>query len=89
MLFLKPLDETLLHKVFQSFKKILTVEDGTLLGGLGSAVLEFMAEHGYHAEIHRLGIPDRFVEHGSPEELHAECGFDTAGIITAIKKLRT
>lgn len=85
MRFLKPIDEELLHEVLKSHNKIITVEDGTILGGLGTAVMEFINDYEYHAEVQRLGIPDRFIEQGSPEELMAECGFDVAGIITAIK----
>jgi 1-deoxy-D-xylulose-5-phosphate synthase len=80
MRFVKPLDEELLHEVFARYKKIITVEDGCLPGGFGSAVLEFMADHHYHAEVRRLGIPDRVVEHGEQSELHRECGFDAGGI---------
>ena len=80
MRFLKPIDEELLHEVFRKFKKIVTLEDGTIVGGLGSAVLEFMADHGYSAKVTRLGIPDRFVEHGSQQQLYKECGFDTDSI---------
>jgi 1-deoxy-D-xylulose-5-phosphate synthase len=83
MRFVKPLDEVLLHEVFQKFTKIITVEDGCLQGGMGSAVLEFMADHGYNAQVKRLGIPDRLVEHGEQEELQAECGFDQEGIRNA------
>ena len=64
MVFLKPLDEELLHSIFKRFNRILTVEDGSLKGGFGSAVLEFMADHGYNAHIKRIGIPDRYIEHG-------------------------
>ncbi len=86
MRFVKPLDETLLHEVFSKFDKIITVEDGTVLGGLGSAVLEFMSEHNYHAQITRLGIPDKFIQHGTQEELYAECGYDVNGMVkTALK----
>ncbi|MDP4281182.1 MAG: 1-deoxy-D-xylulose-5-phosphate synthase [Bacteroidota bacterium] len=85
--FLKPLDENLLHSVFKKFKKIITIEDGVISGGMGSAVLEFMADHGYSAHIVRLGIPDRFIEQGSIPELHHECGFDTDGIIKAAKEI--
>ena len=83
MRFVKPLDEALLHQVFQKFTKVITVEDGCLQGGMGSAVLEFMADHGYNAQVKRLGIPDRLVEHGEQEELQAECGFDQEGISNA------
>jgi 1-deoxy-D-xylulose-5-phosphate synthase len=84
MRFVKPLDEALLHEIFFNYKKILTVEDGCVQGGFGSAVLEFMADHGYTAEVKRLGIPDRVVEHGEQSELHRECGFDPEGIRSAV-----
>jgi 1-deoxy-D-xylulose-5-phosphate synthase len=80
MRFVKPLDEALLHEVFARYSKIVTVEDGCIQGGFGSAILEFMADHHYHAQVVRLGIPDRVVEHGEQLELHAECGFDPEGI---------
>lgn len=80
MRFVKPLDEALLHEACQQYEKILTVEDGTVKGGFGSAILEFMAEHGYKNEIRILGIPDRLVEHGTPKELHRECGYDAQAI---------
>jgi len=78
--FVKPLDEKLLHHVFSKFKKIITVEDGCVQGGFGSAIIEFMADHNYYAEIKRLGIPDAVIEHGEQIELHHECGFDAEGI---------
>jgi 1-deoxy-D-xylulose-5-phosphate synthase len=78
--FAKPLDKNLLHEVFTSFKKVITVEDGCVEGGVGSAVLEFMADNNYRCEVKRLGIPDRIVEHGEQLELHKECGFDPEGI---------
>lgn len=84
--FLKPIDEELLHEVFQKYDKVITVEDGALTGGLGSAVMEFVAEHNYIAHIYRLGIPDRFIEQGKPEELYHECGYDAEGIATAVRK---
>ena len=84
MRFVKPMDEALLHEIFFNYKKILTVEDGCVQGGFGSAVLEFMADHGYTAEVKRLGIPDRVVEHGEQSELHRECGFDPEGIRSAV-----
>lgn len=80
MRFAKPIDEILLHEVFSKFDKVITVEDGSLMGGMGSAVIEFMTDNGYSANIKRLGIPDRVVEHGSQDELYAECGFDVSGI---------
>ncbi|EON76844.1 1-deoxy-D-xylulose 5-phosphate synthase [Lunatimonas lonarensis] len=87
MRFVKPLDESLLHEVFGKFKKIITVEDGCLMGGFGSAVLEWMADHEYHSQVVRLGIPDRVVEHGEQEQLHAECGFDAKGIAATVRKM--
>ena len=87
MRFLKPIDEEILHKAFKKFNKIITVEDGTIVGGLGSAVLEFMADHNYQAQVKRLGVPDHFVEQGKPEELQRECGYDTEGIVKTVKKL--
>jgi 1-deoxy-D-xylulose-5-phosphate synthase len=85
--FVKPLDEDLLHEVFSKYGKVITVEDGCLQGGFGSAILEFMGDHGYSAHVHRLGIPDRVVEHGEQKELHAECGFDPEGIAEAVRKM--
>lgn len=85
--FVKPLDEALLHKVFKKFKKVITVEDGCVQGGFGSAILEFMADHGYQAQVTRLGIPDLVVEHGEQEELWALCGYDSASIVNTAKTL--
>jgi len=87
MLFLKPMDTDLLHEIFTKFDKILTVEDGALIGGLGSAVAEFMSENGYHDLIRKLGIPDRFVEQGTIAELHHECGYDPEGIMAALRDI--
>ena len=87
MRFVKPLDESLLHEVFGKFKKVITVEDGCLMGGFGSAVVEWMMDNGYQAQVKRLGIPDRIVEHGEQIELHRECGFDPEGIAEAIREL--
>lgn len=78
--FAKPLDENMLHKIFQKFDRVITLEDGCLMGGFGSAVLEFVADNGYSARIQRLGIPDKVIEHGEQIELYAECGYDVAGI---------
>jgi 1-deoxy-D-xylulose-5-phosphate synthase len=80
MRFVKPIDETLLHEVFTKFDKVITVEDGTIIGGLGSAVIEFMADNIYHSRVVRLGIPDEYVHHGTSEELYADCGFDAQAI---------
>lgn len=87
MRFAKPLDEAMLHDIASRFTKILTVEDGTVVGGFGSAVLEFMAANGYTPEVKMLGIPDRIVEHGKPEELHRECGYDAKGIAAAVREM--
>lgn len=87
MRFCKPLDEALLHEVFGKFDKIVTVEDGTVKGGFGSAILEFMAENGYKADVKVLGIPDRIVEHGTLKELHRECEYDAQAIADAVKDL--
>ena len=87
MRFLKPIDEELLHLIFSQFNKIITLEDSSIIGGLGSAVIEFANDNGYHnAVIHRLGIPDRFIEQGTNEELHHECGIDLEGIIKAAEQ---
>ncbi len=80
MRFAKPLDETLLHEVFSKFDKIITVEDGCVIGGMGTAVVEFMADNNYKSRVVRMGIPDRYIHHGTQEELWAECGFDADGI---------
>ncbi|MCY7410142.1 MAG: 1-deoxy-D-xylulose-5-phosphate synthase [Chitinophagales bacterium] len=87
MRFVKPIDSEILHHVFSNFKKIITVEDGVIQGGFGSAVLEFMNEHHYSASIKMLGIPDKFVEHGSPKEQYFECGFDADAIADAVKEM--
>ena len=87
MRFAKPIDEMLLHEVFGKFKHVITVEDGCIQGGMGSAVLEFMADHGYNAHVKRLGIPDKWIEHGSQKELYAECGFDDVALIAAVKEM--
>jgi 1-deoxy-D-xylulose-5-phosphate synthase len=87
MRFVKPLDEALLHKVFSRFDKIITVEDGCLPGGFGSAILEFMADNDYRSHVIRLGIPDRVVEHGEPEQLHKECGYDVESIKMTVHKI--
>jgi 1-deoxy-D-xylulose-5-phosphate synthase len=78
--FVKPLDEELLHEVFSRYEYVITVEDGCIVGGMGSAVLEFMADQGYHARLLRLGIPDRFIEHGEQAQLYEECGFSPTAI---------
>src|ERR1700748_857232 len=85
--FVKPLDEALLHDVFKKFKKVITVEDGCLEGGMGSAVLEFMVDNNYHSQVTRLGIPDKVIEHGEQPELWAECGYDAASIAKQVKAM--
>jgi 1-deoxy-D-xylulose-5-phosphate synthase len=87
MRFAKPLDEELLHEIAHKFNKIITVEDGTVVGGFGSAVLEFMSANNYTPEVKMLGIPDRIVEHGKPEELHRECGYDATAIATTVREM--
>jgi 1-deoxy-D-xylulose-5-phosphate synthase len=87
MRFVKPLDEELLHEIFARYKKIVTVEDGCIQGGFGSAILEFMADNSYQAEVKRLGIPDKIVEHGEQIELHRECGFDAESIERAVEEM--
>jgi len=84
MRFLKPLDENLLHEIGKKFKRIVTLEDGVRNGGLGSAVLEWMEDHGYYPEIIRLGLPDKFVEQGTVDELKKICGIDVSGIKKAL-----
>lgn len=87
MRFVKPIDEGLLHEVFGNYHKIITIEDGTIIGGFGSAVLEFMNANHYSAEVKILGIPDRLVEHGTLKELRAEAGYDAAAIVETAKRL--
>ncbi|WP_121352450.1 1-deoxy-D-xylulose-5-phosphate synthase [Flavisolibacter nicotianae] len=88
MRFAKPLDEALLHEALLQYEKIITVEDGTVVGGFGSAVAEFMALHGYKNDLKILGIPDRIVEHGTLKELHRECGYDAQAIADAVRQMR-
>jgi len=85
--FLKPFDEDLLHQTLKRFDKIISVEDGTVVGGLGSLISEFMVEHAYKNELRILGIPDQFVEHGSLNLLYHECGYDIEGIYSAAKMI--
>ncbi|HTF81527.1 MAG TPA: transketolase C-terminal domain-containing protein, partial [Cytophagales bacterium] len=87
MRYAKPLDEPLLHKIMKKYTKVITVEDGCLQGGFGSAVLEFMADHKYQIHIKRLGIPDQFVEHGEPAELYRDCQYDVNSIEKAVKEI--
>ena len=88
MRFLKPIDEAILQEVAERFSRVVTVENGVKTGGLGSAVIEWMNDHGYHPEIIRLGLPDnQFVEHGKVAELQHIVGLDKEAIIKAIKGL--
>ncbi len=88
MRFAKPLDKEILHEIGRKFTKIITVEDGCKMGGMGSAVLEFFNENNYKPEVVILGIPDIVVEHGKPEEQHRDCGYDTAAIVQTAVKLK-
>jgi 1-deoxy-D-xylulose-5-phosphate synthase len=87
MRFTKPLDEALLHEALLQYERIITVEDGTVVGGFGSAVAEFMAQHRYKNDLKILGIPDRLVEHGTLKELHRECGYDAQAIAEAVRQM--
>lgn len=87
MRFVKPIDEKLLHEVFSKYTKVITVEDGCVDGGFGSAVLEFMADHHYTADVKRLGIPDAVIEHGEQIELQHEAGFDPEHIEKAVMEM--
>ena len=86
MRFLKPIDEDILHEVGRKFKRVITVEDGVVSGGLGSAVLEFFADHDYQVDVERVGIPDAFVEHGTVAQLRAICKMDAEAILNIIKQ---
>jgi 1-deoxy-D-xylulose-5-phosphate synthase len=87
MRFAKPLDEPMLHEIFGSYDRVITLEDGCLQGGFGTAVLEFMVDHQYSSIIKRIGIADTIIEHGEPHELYKECGFDVPGIIKSCQEL--
>ncbi len=89
MRFLKPIDEEILHEVGKKFKKVVTVEDGVISGGLGSAVLEFFADNGYEVEVKRVGIPDKFVMHGTVPELRQICGMDAQSIAETLSTLNS
>ena len=84
MIFLKPIDEELLHEIGKKYSRIVTVEDGSIKGGLGMAVIEFMADNGYVPRIKRIGIPDRFIEHGTIPELYKLCGMDEDNIVSLL-----
>ena len=86
MRFVKPIDEELLHEVFAKFSKIITIEDGTVVGGFGTAVLEFMNQNGYTAEVKIMGIPDRLVDHGTPRELYNEIGLNSQAVAEVLRQ---
>jgi 1-deoxy-D-xylulose-5-phosphate synthase len=86
MRFVKPIDEVMLHEVFTKFDKVITIEDGCVMGGFGSAVIEFMTDQKYRVEVIRLGIPDQYIHHGTQKELWADCGYDAKGIVDAVIK---
>jgi 1-deoxy-D-xylulose-5-phosphate synthase len=85
--FIKPLDTQLLHTIFSTFQMVITIEDGTIKGGFGSAVIEFASENNYKQNIRTLGIPDEFIEHGTIAELQKACGIDVASIVATLKTL--
>ena len=85
MIFIKPLDEKLLHKIFKKYDEIITIEDGALQGGFGSSILEFASDNNYKNNISRLGIKDEFIHHGTQDELWKECGIDTDAIVKQVE----
>ena len=80
MIFLKPIDEEILHEVGKNYKHVVTVENGVIKGGLGTSVSDFMIKNNYHPKVHKIGVPDRFIEHGSIPELYKLCGMDAESI---------
>jgi len=86
--FAKPLDQKMLHQVFENYTHIITLEDGCITGGVGSSVVEFMADNQYNASVYRLGIPDEFIEHGPQQQLHADCGYDKESIKNKIEQIK-
>ncbi|HPQ09473.1 MAG TPA: 1-deoxy-D-xylulose-5-phosphate synthase [Bacteroidia bacterium] len=89
MRFVKPIDEEILHEALSKYPVIITIEDGTIIGGLGSAVLEFMADNYYKNQVIRMGIPDRFIEHGEPMELYEECGISPNKIVEKVLEIKS
>jgi 1-deoxy-D-xylulose-5-phosphate synthase len=87
MRFVKPLDEVMLHEIASKFTQVVTVEDGCIQGGFGSAILEFFADNNYHIQVKRLGIPDTYIEHGTQDELYTECGYNTQDLISVAAKM--
>ena len=88
MRFLKPIDEDILHAVGKKYRYVVTLEDGTVKGGLGTAVAEFMASNGYTPKVEIIGIPDKFIEHGTPAELYRICGMDKESVLEALLKFK-
>jgi len=88
MIYLKPIDEELLHEVGKNFRRVITIENGTIQGGFGTAVMEFMMENGYAPKMVRIGIPDRFIEHGTIPELYRLCGMDEESITKIIMDVK-
>lgn len=88
MRFLSPIDEEALHIVFTTYNHVITVEDGTITGGLGSAVNFFKNKHNYSSKLYMLGVPHRFITHGAVNELYNQCGYDTEGIVSFVKSLK-
>ncbi|MFM2047553.1 MAG: hypothetical protein RI955_99 [Bacteroidota bacterium] len=88
MRFVKPLDAEMLHEIFSKFKKVITIEDGCIPGGFGSAILEWMNDNNYTAHVKRLGIPDTFIEHGTPQQLQQECGFYVDDVVGAAREMQ-
>ncbi|MBN1111781.1 MAG: 1-deoxy-D-xylulose-5-phosphate synthase [Bacteroidales bacterium] len=87
MIFVKPIDEDILKEVGAKFKNVVTVENGTVVGGFGSAVTDFFNDNNYNVKVKKLGVPDRWIEHGTPEELHKICGFDAESIFEVLKDM--
>ena len=87
MIFLKPIDESILEEVCKNYSRIITVEDGTIVGGLGSTVVEWINDHGYNTHVKRLGIPDRFISQGTVKQLHSICGIGYDEILQSILDL--
>jgi len=85
MRFVKPLDASLMHEIGKKYRNIITIEDGTIVGGFGSAVLEFLNEHDYDTKVNMLGVPDKVIEHGSQTQQYTECGYDIDSIVATAK----
>ena len=87
--FAKPLDQKILHEVFQNYDHIITIEDGCISGGVGSSVIEFMADNQYNSSVYRLGIPDKFIEHGPQSQLHSDCGYDKKSLKNKVEEIKS